>query len=248
MAELLPVLRQRFFDEDGNPLAGGKLYSYIAGTSTPSATYTDESGDTENANPTVLDADGYADIWIKGGTYKFRLTDANDVDIWTRDDVSRASEGPAGSSFLVGSGVPSAGLGNDGDNYLDTASGNLYLKASSVWGANGSLASIGFSTSSHSFTDGQSATSLTGETVNSASYKSVVYEFEIIRGTTVFANGRFSLQYLNSAWRIADGAYDGEIHGLTFTLSGTTTAQLRLAADVGAGNGTIKFKKILHAA
>ena len=37
------------------------------------------------------------------------------------------------SSFLVGSGVPSSGLGNDGDVYLDSATGNLYEKASGSW-------------------------------------------------------------------------------------------------------------------
>jgi hypothetical protein len=41
---LSPLLRQRFFDSNGNPLAGGKLYSYAAGTTTPQSTYTDQSG------------------------------------------------------------------------------------------------------------------------------------------------------------------------------------------------------------
>ena len=37
------------------------------------------------------------------------------------------------SSFLVGSGAPSSGLGNDGDYYLDADTGNIYLKASGSW-------------------------------------------------------------------------------------------------------------------
>ncbi len=116
-----------------------------------------------------------------------------------------------------------------------------------VLGANGSWVDGGFIQSSHAFTAGQSDTDLTGETVDSAVYTSAVYEFEIIRGTTIFANGRIALQYLNSTWRIADGGYLGEEHGLTWSLSGTTTAQLRVAANAGS-NGTIKFKKVFYAA
>jgi hypothetical protein len=113
-----------------------------------------------------------------------------------------------------------------------------------------SAAASGFdSTSSpHSVTDGQAAANLTGETFNSASYSSVLIFFEIIRGTTVAAVGWISLNYLNSAWRLVEGPYGGEVHGVTWSLTGTTTAQLQAALDVGAGNGTIKFKKTYFAA
>jgi len=96
----------------------------------------------------------------------------------------------------------------------------------------------------HSITSGQSATDLVGETADSATDSSVDYVFEIIQGTTIFANGTFSLQYINSAWRVSLGVYRGDIHGLTFDLTGTTIAQLR-AADSGAGNGTIKLSRRL---
>lgn len=86
-AELLHTLRQKFFDSNGEPLAGGKLYSYAAGTTTPQVTYTDQGGGTPNANPTILDANGEADIWIGTGSYKFVLKDADDVTQWTVDNV-----------------------------------------------------------------------------------------------------------------------------------------------------------------
>lgn len=85
---LSPVLRQRFFDSDGAPLAGGKVYSYQAGTTTPQATYTDQTGVTPNTNPVILDADGYADIWLNPAlSYKFVLKDALGALIWTVDNV-----------------------------------------------------------------------------------------------------------------------------------------------------------------
>ena len=47
----------RAFDANGLPLAGGKLYSYAAGTSTPLALLAAD-GVTPLANPVVLDASG----------------------------------------------------------------------------------------------------------------------------------------------------------------------------------------------
>jgi hypothetical protein len=85
---LPPVLRQRYLDSNGNPLASGKLYTYQAGTTTPQATYTDSTGGTPNANPIVLDADGEAAMWLNPDySYKFVLKDSSDVTQWTVDNV-----------------------------------------------------------------------------------------------------------------------------------------------------------------
>lgn len=85
---LSPVLRQRYFDANGLPLAGGLLYSYAAGTSTPQGTYSNSTG-TTNANPVVLDANGYADVWIDPSlAYKFVLEDSGSNVLWSVDNVS----------------------------------------------------------------------------------------------------------------------------------------------------------------
>lgn len=85
---LAGFLRQRHFDANANPLAGGKLYTYQAGTTTPQATYTDSSGGTPNANPVVLDSSGYAAVWLDPSlSYKFVLKDSSDVVQWTTDNV-----------------------------------------------------------------------------------------------------------------------------------------------------------------
>lgn len=80
------------FDNSGNPLAGGKLNTYIAGTSTPLATYPTYAdaiaGTNANANPVILDANGKAQVWIQAASYKFVLTDSNNVTLNTQDNVT----------------------------------------------------------------------------------------------------------------------------------------------------------------
>lgn len=80
----------QFFDNNGDPLAGGLLYTYTAGTTTPQATFTDDTGGTANANPIVLDSAGRVSgaVWLtQGVSYKFLLQDANAVQIGVWDDV-----------------------------------------------------------------------------------------------------------------------------------------------------------------
>jgi hypothetical protein len=83
----------QFFDNNGNPLTGGKLYTYTAGTTTPTTTYTSSTGATAWTNPIVLDAAGRVpssgEIWLTDGIlYKFVLKDSNDVLIATYDNIS----------------------------------------------------------------------------------------------------------------------------------------------------------------
>jgi hypothetical protein len=93
MAVLTPSPKMQFFDINGEPLVGGKVYTYLAGTATPQATYTDNTGATANPNPVILNARGEASIWLSGANFKFKLTDANDVEIWTVDYISAPISG-----------------------------------------------------------------------------------------------------------------------------------------------------------
>lgn len=87
MTTLLPVPKARFFSASGAPLAGGKVYTYSAGTTTPKNTYTDASGTVANSNPVILDSAGEADIWLLGN-YKIILKNSADVQQWSVDNVS----------------------------------------------------------------------------------------------------------------------------------------------------------------
>jgi hypothetical protein len=82
----------QFFTNDGVPLSGGLLYTYLAGTTTPATTYTSSNGITALANPIILDAAGRVptgEIWLTDGiNYKFVLKDSTDVLIATWDGLS----------------------------------------------------------------------------------------------------------------------------------------------------------------
>jgi hypothetical protein len=84
----------QFFDNSGNPLTGGKIYSYLAGTTTPTPTYTTEAATVNHPNPIILDSAGRVpsggEIWLKEGSatyYKFVLNTTTDVLIASYDYV-----------------------------------------------------------------------------------------------------------------------------------------------------------------
>ena len=97
---------QQFFDKNGKPLVGGKLYTYIAGSSTSVVTYKTIGGGTEyanmNTNPIILDMSGMADLVISNDTaYKFILFDKNNVKIDEWDNVTAGGSGSSGSNVYV---------------------------------------------------------------------------------------------------------------------------------------------------
>jgi len=85
---LAPTPKLQFFDANGAPLVGGKLYTYAAGTTTPLASYTDSTGNTANTNPIILDSRGEANVWLSGAIYKFALYTSAGVLIWTVDNIN----------------------------------------------------------------------------------------------------------------------------------------------------------------
>lgn len=87
-AQLAPAPVFRSWNNLGLPLVGGKLNTYVAGTTTPQATYTDSTMGTPNTNPVILNFRGEAFVWLDPTlTYKFVLTDAFNNLIWTEDNI-----------------------------------------------------------------------------------------------------------------------------------------------------------------
>jgi len=75
------------FKNDGTPNAGGKLYFYEVGTSTPKATYTTLALAIANAVPVILDSAGRATVYFSGDA-DVTVTDSDDVTLYTQPNVN----------------------------------------------------------------------------------------------------------------------------------------------------------------
>lgn len=106
---LAPLPVQAFKDSNGNPLSGGQLYTYVAGTSTLLTTYTDATGTTPNTNPVILNSRGECGLWLTSGlAYKLVLQDSYGVLIWSVDQVASSASSGANSDIVSLSGLTTA--------------------------------------------------------------------------------------------------------------------------------------------
>ena len=112
MALLSPNPKQQFFDANGQPLVGGKVYTYAAGTTTPVVTYVDAAGVTTNTNPIILDSRGMANIWLDTTvSYKYAVFDALDVPIFTTDNIGvTLTTASFAAPPVIGSTTPNSGF------------------------------------------------------------------------------------------------------------------------------------------
>jgi len=97
----------QFFDNNGVPLSGGKIYSYEAGTTTPLATYTSSAGNVAHTNPIILDSAGRVpggEIWNQLQLYKFVLKTSTEVTIATYDNVGSSFNATAIIANFTGNG------------------------------------------------------------------------------------------------------------------------------------------------
>jgi hypothetical protein len=88
---LSPLFNGQTMFNGALPLAGGQIYCYQAGSSTPLTTYTTSSGNIANSNPVILGSTGKlpSEMWLQAGySYKFVLQDASNVVINTYDNIA----------------------------------------------------------------------------------------------------------------------------------------------------------------
>lgn len=89
-----PPTRQRFVDNNGNPIPNGLVFTYQPASTTKIVTYQDQGTGNPNPNPVLLDYRSECDYWLPPGTvYKQVLAPPADTDppsnpIWTRDNLT----------------------------------------------------------------------------------------------------------------------------------------------------------------
>lgn len=152
-----------FLGADTLPLAGGLLYTYQAGSTTPLATYTSNAGTIACPNPIVLGVNGIAptEIWLNSTySYKFVLATSANITLYTYDNIAGIPSSaslvnvPSGA-ILVWSGAVSAvpagyvlcngtnGTPNLQDSFV-VGSGNTYsVNAAGGFVSSGVMSSAG---------------------------------------------------------------------------------------------------------
>lgn len=224
VASISPDPRLQFFASDGSFLVGGKLYTYAAGTTTPLATYTSSSGSTANTNPVVLNSRGETSVWLGSSQYKFVLKDANDVEIWTQDNLQ-------------------AGANVDGSNATGTWPISITGNA-----ATATLATTAtYATTAGSVTPGNAVTSITGAglygftlpggPITSSGTLTVTPPAPSTAGNVLTSNG--------SVWVSQALAGTSNLQSELFTASGTWTSpagatKVRVTV-IGGGSGAANY-------
>ena len=124
---ICPVLAGQFFDNDGEPLSGGKIFTYVGGSFTvQKTTYSNYTGTIANSNPIVLDSSGRltTEVWlVSGENYNIQLTMPNGTTVlqtWT--NIQGA--GVAGVSQIVaGTNVTISPIGGTGVVTVNSSGG-----------------------------------------------------------------------------------------------------------------------------
>lgn len=89
----------QFFNASGEPLSGGKLFFYEVGTTTLKPTFFDSGLTIANQNPVILDQAGRLENVFYSGAARIVLSDANDVQVFERDNVGSTESFSQGQVF-----------------------------------------------------------------------------------------------------------------------------------------------------
>lgn len=174
------------FDNNGLPVSGGKICTYLAGSATPQATYTDVGLLVANSNPIILDPAGRATIFLSATSYKFvfrqpgTTTDCTTgTIIRTQDNIGAVPLAGTGASVLGTAGqaltlaeavyLSDGSGGKTAGQWFPADSGSTYSNATPIIGFTPNAISSG---AIGVITIGGSASGFTSLTVGAAYYVS----------------------------------------------------------------------------
>lgn len=219
-----PIANSAQIDANGNPLSGGKIYTYLAGTATAAATYADDAG-TVQANPIILNASGLPanPIWLLSGiAYKFVFKDASDVLIRTVDDITGVNDVSASA-----------------DQWLVYAASPTYISATSFSVAGDQTGTFQVSRRLKSVNTGGTIYS----TISTSTYGAGITTVVVVNDSGTLDSGLSSVSYgllsaLNNSVprNITAATATALVTGRTISLTGDVTATT--GAFDGTGNVT----------
>jgi hypothetical protein len=238
----------QFFDNNGLPLAGGLLYTYAAGTTTPLATYSDNTGATPNANPIVLDSAGRVsgEVWLTNGSnYKFVLKTSAAVTVWTYDNIAGVPASSQTSLRINGAtsgyvDLTTVAVAGANTITFPAATGTVLLNPNTAFTGTSTFEYI---TATYDIS-GRNITASGSMSVGSYLYGSGTGQYKIPVGTTAQRAGAFSgLGSITGTTLSVSRADTGALYvGATITGS-SVTAGTRVTAFVtgtgGAGTYTV---------
>jgi len=206
----------QFFDNTGNPLAGGKIFSYAAGTNTPQATYTTYLGNVAHSNPIILDAAGRTpaggEIWLEvTQVYKFVLQTSANVLIGTFDNI-------------VGAGS----LFSTIDNFTGTGSTTVFILSNAPFNKNVTFVYInGVYQNKNTYSVSGNALTFTTAPPNTATIEVMYLQIAQTIGLNDFTGNGIATTFtltgspfnVNSTFVFINGVYQQKN---TYTVVGTT--------------------------
>lgn len=225
MAFLAPDFMQRYFSDAGVPLAGGSVYTYIAGTTTPQATYTDSTLGTPNANPVVLDSGGKASIWLGTGlAYKFAIYDASLNLLKTVDQI--INDSPA-----IPFAVVNGGTGNNALVIAPTAS------TIPSWDANKNLSANNLFDSFTTTVTAAGTTTLVIGSTSIQAFTGTTTQTVVLPTTSVPAGGQYTVVNLSTGAVTVQSSGTNNIVTLSAGTQGLFTSLI--GAPTTAANWTV---------
>lgn len=122
----------QFVDASGNPLAGGKVYTYVTGTTTNKDTYRDSKGEVKHTNPIILGDDGLPPggaIWLDtDSAYTLDVDDSADGNILDVDNIIGIPSGyKLEEDIVLGSSASIVSSSNGDINITPGISGSITL-------------------------------------------------------------------------------------------------------------------------